>query len=435
MQRQKKTNRLLFSLLSGLAFTFGLVSVAAGLDTGNWLPVDPGNSWTYRLSTGLTSTEYVAATNVPVNGISTVKLVAGNGETSYETHDANGHRLHRLVITEYYPELGQNLTVTTTFQPAALMLPAQVTLGQNVRSSGNVTMNLAGYGSFALNYSINATVRALETLNIRGSDVSAYKADYTIVISGTVNGQYLSVSETATAWYQPEVGTVKWIVVVDGEQSSGTLISTNVVSPVVENPDVLASVTALPLHGLAGDNFRIIMQAVNSGPGNASNVTMQGTWPPGMQYIGIGGDNSSCSNSASGFSCLWSSLAEGAVRKIELLMNGPSEGDYSYDVTVSIDQNDTDLANNSDHLTLHINQPSPHTGDISPRNNPDGQITISDALQALRYALQIDSPPDNAVLQHGDVAPLSNGMPVPDGRISLLDALTILRKALGLVNY
>jgi len=435
MHRQIKTNRLLFLFLLGVVSTFGVVSASAALDTINWMPVDLGNSWTYRLSTGATSTEYVAAVNVPVNGISTVKLVSGNGDTSYETHDANGHRLHRMVITEYFPQLGQNITVNTTFQPGAQMLPAQATLGQTVYSSGTATMNLAGYGSYALNYSINATVRGLETLNIRGSVVSAYKADYTIVISGTISGQYLSISETATAWYQPDVGGVKWIVVVDGVQSSGTLISTNVVPPVIENPDVLVSASALPRHGLVDDSFRIYMRAVNSGPGSASNVLMQGTWPPGMQYLNMDGDSSSCSNTASGFSCLWSSLSAGSSKQIALLMHAPNEGAHNSNVSIAIDEDDTDLSNNSDQLTIYVNQPSSHTGDLSPPGAPDGRITIGDALQALRYALRIDTLPDSTRFQHGDVAPLSNGLPVPDGRISLSDALTILRKALGLINY
>ena len=38
-------------------------------------------------------------------------------------------------------------------------------------------------------------------------------------------------------------------------------------------------------------------------------------------------------------------------------------------------------------------------------------------------------------LDHGDVAPLVNGIPVPDGLFNIGDVLVIQRKALGLVNF
>jgi cytochrome c peroxidase len=71
---------------------------------------------------------------------------------------------------------------------------------------------------------------------------------------------------------------------------------------------------------------------------------------------------------------------------------------------------------------------------------PDGNIKgtgsadISDALKALRFAVNLDQPSQIDML-HGDVAPLVNGVPDPDGAIDVADALTILRKVVGLISY
>ena len=59
---------------------------------------------------------------------------------------------------------------------------------------------------------------------------------------------------------------------------------------------------------------------------------------------------------------------------------------------------------------------------------------ISDALQALRIAVGLDSA-TAAELGSGDVAPLSGGLPAPDGSITVGDAMIILQKALGIVNW
>ncbi|RII29942.1 MAG: hypothetical protein CXR30_09090 [Geobacter sp.] len=73
---------------------------------------------------------------------------------------------------------------------------------------------------------------------------------------------------------------------------------------------------------------------------------------------------------------------------------------------------------------------------VSTRNGDldgNGQLGISDALQALRMASGLVTP-TTAELLHGDVAPLVNGVPVPDGVIDIRDALVILRASVGLVN-
>ena len=87
-------------------------------------------------------------------------------------------------------------------------------------------------------------------------------------------------------------------------------------------------------------------------------------------------------------------------------------------------------ANISVIASFAINAGSSPSGDI----NGDGVVDVSDALLALRIAVQL-IPPDPKYFTGGDVAPLVNGSPQPNGIIDVADALLILRKCVGLVNW
>jgi bacillolysin len=77
----------------------------------------------------------------------------------------------------------------------------------------------------------------------------------------------------------------------------------------------------------------------------------------------------------------------------------------------------------------------PYDGDVAPLGNRDGIVNVGDALVALRFALNLETPTEDDML-HGDVAPLNNqGNPNPDGKITVGDALVILRKALGIIQF
>jgi len=67
------------------------------------------------------------------------------------------------------------------------------------------------------------------------------------------------------------------------------------------------------------------------------------------------------------------------------------------------------------------------SGDMSG----DGQVDVSDALMALRIAVNLTAPAADE-LKRGDVAPLVHGVSVPDGKMDIEDVILILRKAVGL---
>ena len=66
--------------------------------------------------------------------------------------------------------------------------------------------------------------------------------------------------------------------------------------------------------------------------------------------------------------------------------------------------------------------------------NVDGVVNAADILFAMRI-LSGDISMTPLQLSHGDVAPLTGGLPVPDGMFTLGDLVVIQRKALGLINF
>lgn len=65
----------------------------------------------------------------------------------------------------------------------------------------------------------------------------------------------------------------------------------------------------------------------------------------------------------------------------------------------------------------------------------NGTVEISDALRALRIAVQLINPTTQDMTQ-GDVFPFgANGKPSPDGAITIGDALLILKKTVGLFDW
>jgi cytochrome c peroxidase len=63
-----------------------------------------------------------------------------------------------------------------------------------------------------------------------------------------------------------------------------------------------------------------------------------------------------------------------------------------------------------------------------------GAVDISDALKALRFAVNLEQPTASDMI-HGDIAPLVNGVTTQNNTIDIADALLILRKTVGLVTF
>lgn len=421
-------------------------SIANALDTSNWYPLRPGYTWNYReLATGASYTERVNAVNVGVNGYTATQLVDSDGDSSYETHDALGHRLYRLVATEMVVELAQTLTITTNFDPPVQLLPGQFAVGGiPASSSGTATMLIPGYGNYRLQYNVTSRLEGTEAVHIGGSTVNAYKVVIDLTLSGQVSGQYLSTTDTYTTWFQPGVGPVRMRFRDDGMTTDEwQLTSTSFTTFAAPgDADLRVESEVIPRHGVVGEMFKIRVRAHNLGPANATIPVVQIRLPSGMWYHGTLSDGTcqtdyDYTTSSWVESCSWASLAPGDTGVVETDMTGPSERTYNLSATISADggQTDPSAANNQSTLEIYVNRPSIASGDLAPIDNPDGVVNVGDALVALRYAMGMNYAPSPTSLKFGDVSPMARGRPTPDGKLTISDALMILRKAMGVQNF
>ena len=128
----------------------------------------------------------------------------------------------------------------------------------------------------------------------------------------------------------------------------------------------------------------------------------------------------------------WDGITDGQ----ELAFDGDgSYYNYYTDTDPQNSDSDGDGVNDGEEIAAGTNPldntsyPITHDGDL----NGDGEVNAADVLIAERILLGKITPTQDQ-LDHGDVAPLIDGVPMSDGLFNLGDVLVIQRKALGLIN-
>ena len=130
-----------------------------------YFPLQSGSEWTYLLDGNTNHTETVLGGTVMVNGVATKVVQDSNGLESYYTNDANGFRLHRQLEPGVDFGDGVPRDFTVTYSPPLQFLAAQTHVGDEFSGNGNVTADIAGIGSFALNYALTSKIEILENVS------------------------------------------------------------------------------------------------------------------------------------------------------------------------------------------------------------------------------------------------------------------------------
>jgi len=192
-------------------------------DPENFLPLQPGNQWTYRMneSPGQTSTAIVLDETVVIDGAETKVMEFDEyGEISrdYFTNDSNGIRLHR----SYYD--GD----TMTFSPPITIATPASTIGGAIEGSGSISAELVGFGTFTLDYASKSRILRQQSVTVPAGTYMTVKVELTTTISGTILGSPVEQVETDTYWLTEFLGAVKSVVEVDDYWTLNELVSTNV---------------------------------------------------------------------------------------------------------------------------------------------------------------------------------------------------------------
>lgn len=197
-----------------------------GETTGDYLPLDDGNTWIYR-STGpdgvYQETETVLPGTTIINGVETkaVKTTGGpdSGTVLYVTNDMDGIRSH----AGYIPGEGW-----LYFEPPLVLANRAMNIGETVNSSGRVRIIIFDYGTYFLNYESSNTIETIETITVPAGSYETIRTSGTDRIYGYLVGNWYEQQSNSTGWSARHIGDVKSIY----QDSDGTvesiLVSTNV---------------------------------------------------------------------------------------------------------------------------------------------------------------------------------------------------------------
>lgn len=178
----------------------------------SYFPFQPGYEWNYQDEKAGSVTPYsrvVGQTPVMINGVSTSVWTDSNGVSRYMTNDEHGVRRHANGSPGYVPGYG-NVTVSSTYSPPELYVPAVVTLGGSLTQTGTIEQTISDGSSSTDSYSQTISFAA-ESLSVPAGIFATVRVHNLRVIGG--------VATTNTFWVADGVGIVK----LEYENSEGAV--------------------------------------------------------------------------------------------------------------------------------------------------------------------------------------------------------------------
>lgn len=182
----------------------------------SYFPFQPGYEWTYQdeKSGSVVPAPYrrvVGQTPVSINGVSTTVWTDSSGVSRFMTNDNYGVRRHANGSPGYVPGYG-NVTVSSTYNPPELYVPALLTLGSSVTQTGTIEQSISDGSSSSDTYS--------QTIDFAAQSLAVPAGTFaTVRVSNlrTING----IATTNTFWVADGVGIVK-LEYVDGSGTKET---------------------------------------------------------------------------------------------------------------------------------------------------------------------------------------------------------------------
>ena len=134
------------------------------------------------------------------------------------------------------------------------------------------------------------------------------------------------------------------------------VFSENFVNAAQADLSVVKSATPNPV--VAGNQLTYTFTTTNNGPSAATGVTLSDTLPAGVQYVSSSSSQGTVANNNGTLSVQLGSLAVGAVAttNVVVTVNPTATGSLTNTVTVTGNQPDPNLSNNTSTVTTQINQ-------------------------------------------------------------------------------
>ena len=208
---------------------------AWALPATDFVPLSPGDFWTYDEGGGVESTDTVLAVTGFQNGVTTTILeTSGGGLDGLRrelTVGPNGFQLHRVDDT---PALDIRLA------PAYTILNADFQLDDEIMNSGTATIDQQGQQTMMQAYAGVARVDRLEQIQVPAGTFSAY------VVTTGINAGMVATDDV---WLAQDIGVVREVRNDGSGVVTRELIATNVPEPAT------AAVTLAALAALGGIGF------------------------------------------------------------------------------------------------------------------------------------------------------------------------------------
>ena len=186
------------------------------------------------------------------------------------------------------------------------------------------------------------------TCTLAGSLALNGTATFSLVLqvnAGTPSGTSITDTATATAANMPPGITTNTasatVVVANANSADMAIVKIGSPNPVTE-----------------GTLLTYTLTVTNNGPASATNVTVTDTLPSAVTYLSTSTTQGSCSEAGGTVTCLLGPMANAATATISILTMPNASGIVTNTATVSADQTDPNLANNTSTQSETITAPT-----------------------------------------------------------------------------
>jgi uncharacterized repeat protein (TIGR01451 family) len=134
------------------------------------------------------------------------------------------------------------------------------------------------------------------------------------------------------------------------------------------------------------NTFTYVLTVRNLGPSTATGVTVTDQLPSGLTFHKVASSNGTCTQASGTVSCALGTLKKGRIAWVTIKVTASAAGKITNTATVSGDQPDPHMGNNSSSVTITVAKSSPcpeHTGDC--RSGGGQSALLSGLLSALRF--------------------------------------------------
>ncbi len=166
-----------------------------------YLPLHDGAEWSYfNESTNVSSTFSVQPVFTNIGGVSAKGLRDSDGVINYYTQSSLGLALHGARDTD---------GTVLSFDRPLRILDTDPAPGDSANTTGNVTVTLPDLSRYTLSFQFTSQVEGRELVRTPAGHFDALRVRTSLSISGSIEGEPISLSDTGVDWMARGLGIVK----------------------------------------------------------------------------------------------------------------------------------------------------------------------------------------------------------------------------------